>query len=39
MNRRTELDHIHEFLEGLHPEFIVPVQLAMPASVDKKLML
>jgi hypothetical protein len=35
MNRRTELDRIHEFLEGLRPEFIVPVQSAMPASVDE----
>jgi len=33
MSRRTELDCIHEFIEGLRPEFIVPVQSAMPASV------
>src|SRR2546421_7180854 len=33
MSRRTELDCIHEFIEGLRPEFIIPVQSAMPASV------
>ena len=33
MSRRTELDRIHEFIEGLRPEFIIPVQSAMPASV------
>ena len=33
MSRRTELDRIHEFIEGLRPEFIVPVQSTMPASV------
>ena len=34
-NRRTELDRIHEFIEGLRPEFIVPVQSAMPSFVDE----
>ena len=33
MSRRTELDRIHEFIEGLRSEFIVPVQSVMPASV------
>src|SRR5277367_877665 len=34
-NRRTELDRIHEFMEGLRPEFIVPVQSAMPDTVEE----
>jgi len=34
-NNRTELDRIHEFIEGLRPEFIVPVQSAMPATVNE----
>ena len=33
--RRTELDRIHEFMEGLRTEFIVPVQSAMPITVDQ----
>jgi hypothetical protein len=32
---RTELDKIHEFIEGLRPEFIVPVQSAMPDTVEE----
>ena len=32
-NRRTELDRIHEFLEGLRPEFIIPVQTFQPTTV------
>ena len=32
---RTELDKIHEFIEGLRAEFIVPVQSAMPNTVDE----
>jgi hypothetical protein len=35
LNRRTELDRIHEFMEGLRAEFIVPVQSAMPGSVEE----
>ena len=31
--RRTELDRIHEFIEGLRSEFIVPVQSSMPGTV------
>jgi len=34
-NNRTELDRIHEFIEGLRPEFIVPVQSAMPITVEE----
>ena len=34
-NRRMELDKIHEFIEGLRPEFVVPVQSAMPATVEE----
>ena len=34
-NRRTELDRIHEFLEELRPEFIVPVQSSMPNFVEE----
>ena len=34
-NARTELDRIHEYIEGLHPEFIVPVQSAMPGTVEE----
>jgi hypothetical protein len=30
--RRIELDRIHEFIEGLRPEFVVPVQSAMPRN-------
>ena len=33
--RRMELDRIHEFIEGLRAEFIVPVQSAMPDSVEE----
>ncbi|GBB98011.1 hypothetical protein RclHR1_31170001 [Rhizophagus clarus] len=33
--RRTELDKIHEFIEGLRPEFIVPVQSAMPKTAEE----
>ncbi|GBC05778.1 hypothetical protein RclHR1_06420001, partial [Rhizophagus clarus] len=33
--RRTELDKIHEFIEGLRPEFIVPVQSAMPETAEE----
>ncbi|CAB5202718.1 unnamed protein product [Rhizophagus irregularis] len=29
-DRQMELDKIHEFIEGLRPEFVVPVQSAMP---------
>jgi hypothetical protein len=32
---RTELDRIHEFIEGLRPEFVVPVQSAMPQDVEE----
>jgi hypothetical protein len=31
--RRTELDRISEYIEGLRPEFIVPVQSMMPETV------
>jgi hypothetical protein len=34
-DRRMELDRIHEFIEGLRVEFIVPVQSAMPDSVEE----
>ncbi|PKB96660.1 hypothetical protein RhiirA5_385192 [Rhizophagus irregularis] len=30
-----ELDKIHEFIEGLRPEFVVPVQSAMPQTVKE----
>ncbi|GES79803.1 retroviral-like aspartic protease 1 [Rhizophagus clarus] len=30
--KRTELDRISEYVEGLRPEFIVPVQSAMPQT-------
>jgi hypothetical protein len=30
---RTELDRISEFIEGLRPEFVVPVQSTMPQTV------
>jgi len=33
MSQKTEIDRIHEFIEGLRLEFIVPVQSAMPASI------
>src|SRR5215475_6940620 len=33
--RRSELDKIHEFIEGLRPEFIVPVQSAMPETAEE----
>ena len=32
---RTDMDKIHEFIEGLRPEFIVPVQSAMPDTVEE----
>ena len=35
LNRRTELDRIHEFIEGLRPEFIVPVQTSQPTTVTQ----
>src|ERR1043166_5144720 len=35
LNRRTELDRIHEFLEGLRPEFIVLVQTSQPTTVTQ----
>ena len=31
---RTELDRIHEFIEGLRAEFVVPVQSSMPETVN-----
>ncbi|CAB5201345.1 unnamed protein product [Rhizophagus irregularis] len=34
-DRRMELDKIHEFIEGLRPEFVVPVQSAMPQTVEE----
>ncbi|CAB5358714.1 unnamed protein product [Rhizophagus irregularis] len=34
-DRRMELDKIHEFIEGLRPEFVVLVQSAMPQTVDE----
>ncbi|EXX60232.1 hypothetical protein RirG_181820 [Rhizophagus irregularis DAOM 197198w] len=34
-DRRMELDKIHEFIESLRPEFVVPVQSAMPQTVEK----
>ncbi|GES82981.1 probable cyclin-dependent serine/threonine-protein kinase DDB_G0292550 [Rhizophagus clarus] len=33
--KRTELDQISEYVEGLRPEFIVPVQSAMPQTVKE----
>ncbi|GBB89512.1 hypothetical protein RclHR1_01620024 [Rhizophagus clarus] len=33
--RRTELYKIHEFIEGLRPEFIVPVQSAMSETAEE----
>src|SRR6266496_2989908 len=33
--RRTELDKISEYIEGLRSEFIVPVQSAMPQTVKE----
>ncbi|GES77010.1 probable cyclin-dependent serine/threonine-protein kinase DDB_G0292550 [Rhizophagus clarus] len=33
--KRTELDRISEYVEGLRPEFIVPVQSAMPQTVKE----
>src|SRR6202034_258390 len=32
---RPELDKIHEFIEGLRPEFVVPVQSAMPGTAEE----
>ena len=32
--RRTELDRITEYIEGLRPEFIVPVQSSLPTTVN-----
>ena len=32
---RTELDRLHEFIEGLRSEFIVPVQSSMPIFVEE----
>lgn len=32
---RTDLDKIHEFIEGLRPEFVVPVQSAMPETPEE----
>jgi hypothetical protein len=29
------MDKIHEFIEGLRPEFIVPVQSSMPTTVEE----
>ena len=29
------MDKIHEFIEGLRPEFVVPVQSAMPQTVEE----
>jgi hypothetical protein len=34
-NNRSEMDKLHEFIEGLRPEFIVPVQLSMPDDVEE----
>ncbi|GBC15909.2 GATA zinc finger domain-containing protein 14-like [Rhizophagus irregularis DAOM 181602=DAOM 197198] len=34
-NKRMELDKIHEFIEGLRPEFVVPVQSAIPQTVKE----
>ena len=31
---RTEMDKIHEFIEGLRSEFVVPVHSAMPVDVE-----
>src|SRR5688572_6972203 len=31
--QRTELDRISKYIEGLHPEFILPVQSTMPQNV------
>ncbi|GES88976.1 hypothetical protein GLOIN_2v1772369 [Rhizophagus clarus] len=33
--KRIELNKIHEFIEGLRPEFIVPVQSAMPETAEE----
>ena len=33
-NRRMELDRISEFIEGLRAELIIPVQSAMPKSIN-----
>jgi len=35
IRNRAELDRIHEFIEGLRPEFIVPVQSSMPNTVEE----
>jgi hypothetical protein len=34
-NNRSEMDRLHEFIEGLQPEFIVPVQSSMPDDVEE----
>ncbi|CAB5195642.1 unnamed protein product [Rhizophagus irregularis] len=34
-DRQMELDKIHEFINGLKPEFVVPVQSAMPQTVEE----
>ena len=34
-NNRTNADKIAEFIEGLRPEFIVPVQSSMPKDIDE----
>ena len=34
-SNRPELDKIHEFIEGLRPEFVVPVQSAMPRTAEE----
>ena len=33
--RKTELDKIYEFIEESWPEFIVPVQSAMPETAEE----
>jgi hypothetical protein len=30
-----ELDHLHEFIGGLRPEFIMPVQSSIPNNVEE----
>jgi hypothetical protein len=34
-NNRSEMDRLHEFIEGLRPEFIVPVQSSIPDDIEE----
>jgi hypothetical protein len=34
-NNRSEMDRLHEFIKGLRPEFIIPVQSSMSDDVEE----